>query len=102
MWNKILFKHYAEHVKRASERLKKESLRPFEQQQLRVVFVRSPQVDKDGLARQVAAWEEQFLRFMHEQRPDVRNALVKERKLSKDLEQQLTAAVQAFQPQFKG
>jgi F-type H+-transporting ATPase subunit alpha len=58
--------------------------------------------------RQVAAWEEQFLRFMREQRPDVRNALIKERtlyekdgktptKTHKDLEK----AIEAFQPQFK-
>src|SRR6266567_376572 len=45
--NKILFKGYADHVKRASERLKKESLKPFEQQQLPVVFLRSRQVDKE-------------------------------------------------------
>ena len=51
--------------------------------------------------KQVAAWEEQFLAFMREQRPDVRNALMKERKLSPALEQQLTAAIQAFQGQFK-
>jgi hypothetical protein len=56
LWeNQILFKHYADHVKQASERLKKESLKPFEQQQLPVVFVRSPQVNKEELARQVAA-----------------------------------------------
>jgi len=56
LWqNQILFKDYAEHVKRASERLKKESLRPFAQQQLPVVFLRSPRVDKDELARRVAA-----------------------------------------------
>src|SRR5437773_6318928 len=52
-------------------------------------------------AKQVAAWEEQFLRFMREQRPEVRTALLKERKLSKEIEQQLAAAIQAFQPQFK-
>jgi F-type H+-transporting ATPase subunit alpha len=51
--------------------------------------------------KQVAIWEEQFLAFMREQRPDVRNALMKERKLSPALEQQLTAAIQAFQGQFK-
>src|SRR6266478_4064499 len=56
LWqNQILFKDYAEHVTRASERLKKESLRPFAQQQLPVVFLRSPRVDKDELARRVAA-----------------------------------------------
>jgi F-type H+-transporting ATPase subunit alpha len=52
--------------------------------------------------KQVAAWEEQFLRFMREQRPGVRTALMKERKLSPALEKQLVDAIKAFQPQFKG
>jgi F-type H+-transporting ATPase subunit alpha len=52
-------------------------------------------------AREVPRWEEQFLHFMHEQRSDVRNALIKERKLSPTLEQQLKAAIEAFGPQHK-
>jgi F-type H+-transporting ATPase subunit alpha len=51
--------------------------------------------------RQVAAWEEQFLRFVREQRPDVRTALIKERKLSPALEQQIRSAIEAFAPQFQ-
>jgi F-type H+/Na+-transporting ATPase subunit alpha len=51
--------------------------------------------------KQVAAWEEQFLRYMREQKFDVRTALLKERKLTKDIEQQLVAAIQSFQPQFR-
>src|SRR5262249_30050959 len=51
--------------------------------------------------RQVSAWEEQFLRFMREQKPAVREALKKERKFSPQLEQQLKAAIEAFVPQFK-
>jgi F-type H+-transporting ATPase subunit alpha len=50
---------------------------------------------------QVAAWEEQFLQFMREQRADVRNALRKERKLSPALEEQLKAAIETFHHQFK-
>src|SRR6266403_5340894 len=42
---------------------------------------------------QVQAWEEQFLQYMREQKPDVRNTLMKERKLSPALEKQLAAAV---------
>jgi hypothetical protein len=38
---------------------------------------------------------------MHEQMPEVRTALVKERKLTKDLEEQLKKAIDYFQPQFK-
>jgi F-type H+-transporting ATPase subunit alpha len=52
-------------------------------------------------ARQVAAWEDQFLRFMKEQRPEIRNALLKERKFTPELEKQLSAAIEFFQPQFK-
>lgn len=51
--------------------------------------------------RQVAAWEKQFLTFMREQRPAVRNALLQNRKLTDDIQKQLTDAIQAFQPQFK-
>src|SRR5512145_3034245 len=36
--------------------------------------------------KHVAVWEEQFLRFMKEQMPEVRNQLIKERKLSGELE----------------
>jgi hypothetical protein len=45
----------AEHVKRASERIKQRSLEPFKQEQLPVIFLRSPSVDKEALAREVAA-----------------------------------------------
>jgi F-type H+-transporting ATPase subunit alpha len=51
--------------------------------------------------KQVAAWEEQFLRYMHEQKSDVRTALQKERKLTKEIEEHLVSAIQGFQAQFK-
>jgi F-type H+-transporting ATPase subunit alpha len=51
--------------------------------------------------KQVSAWEGQFLRFIREQKSEVRTALMKERKLSPALEQQIKAAIEAFQPQFK-
>jgi hypothetical protein len=55
LWqNQILFKDYAEYVKGASERLKRASLQPFEEQKLPVVFLRSPSVDKEALARRMA------------------------------------------------
>jgi hypothetical protein len=38
---------------------------------------------------------------MREQKPDVRNTLMKERKLSPALEKQLAAAVESFQGQFR-
>lgn len=52
--NRILFKDYAQHVKRASERLKKAALHPFEKHGLPVIFLRSAAVDKDELARRMA------------------------------------------------
>jgi F-type H+/Na+-transporting ATPase subunit alpha len=51
--------------------------------------------------RHVAAWEDQFLRFMREQKNDVREALKKERKLTPSVETQLKAALEAFKGQFK-
>src|SRR5439155_252404 len=51
--------------------------------------------------KDVAGWEEKFLRFMREQKSEVRNALVKEKKLTKEIEAGLKAAIEAFVPQFK-
>jgi F-type H+-transporting ATPase subunit alpha len=51
--------------------------------------------------KQVAAWEDQFLRYMREQKSDIRNTLIKERKLTPAIEEQLKAAIAAFQPQFR-
>lgn len=51
--------------------------------------------------RHVAAWEARFLRFMREQRSGVRDSLIKERKLTPAIEQELNAAIAAFVPQFK-
>jgi F-type H+-transporting ATPase subunit alpha len=50
---------------------------------------------------QVSDWEKQFLAFMKEQRNDARDQLVKEKKLSKDVEAALKAAIEAFVPQYK-
>jgi F0F1-type ATP synthase alpha subunit len=51
--------------------------------------------------KQVASWEAQVLQFMREQKPETRAALVKERKLSPAIEQQLNEAIGVFQAQFK-
>jgi F-type H+-transporting ATPase subunit alpha len=51
--------------------------------------------------KNVAAWEEQFLRFMREQKGEVRKALAKDRKFTPGLEQQLNEAIVSFQQQFK-
>ena len=58
-------------------------------------------LDKVDL-KKVAAWEGQFLQFMREQKPETRAALVKERKLTPAIEQQLNEAIGVFQAQFKG
>jgi hypothetical protein len=52
--NKILFKDYYQHVKTLSQRLRDSSVKPFEDQGLPIIFERSPTVDKDELAREVA------------------------------------------------
>jgi len=55
LWtNKILFKDYAQQVKRVSERVKEASLEAFHRQGLPVLFLRSPETDKEALARRLA------------------------------------------------
>lgn len=56
LWqNHIRFKDYAQCVKKTSEQLKQASLKLFREQDLPVKFLRSPQEDKDEIARQLAA-----------------------------------------------
>jgi F-type H+-transporting ATPase subunit alpha len=49
----------------------------------------------------VQAWEQQFLRFMKEQKPEVRKALAASKKLTPDIEKQLAEAIGVFAQQFK-
>src|SRR4029077_378705 len=52
--------------------------------------------------KDVQRWEEQFLRFMREQRSAVVKAIKEERKLkSKDSDDRLDEAIKAFQGQYK-
>jgi hypothetical protein len=51
--NSILMKHYADHVKQVSEKIKRESLKPYTNEQL--IFLRSAATDKDAVARKIAA-----------------------------------------------
>jgi F-type H+-transporting ATPase subunit alpha len=51
---------------------------------------------------EVLAWEEQFLTFMREQAPEVRNQLLKDRKFNPQNEEMLHNAIKRFVPQFKG
>jgi F-type H+-transporting ATPase subunit alpha len=51
--------------------------------------------------RQVAAWEQQFLRFIHERKNDLWSTLNRARKLDAALEKQIQTAIAEFQTQFK-
>jgi F-type H+-transporting ATPase subunit alpha len=51
--------------------------------------------------KEVLAWQDQFLHFVHEQRPQVYDALKKARKFSPEIERQLGETITAFGPQFK-
>ncbi|VTS04308.1 F0F1 ATP synthase subunit alpha [Tuwongella immobilis] len=50
---------------------------------------------------QVRSWEKQFLQFMKDQMPEVRNALKEKKALTPEIEEQLKKAITTFQPQFK-
>jgi F-type H+-transporting ATPase subunit alpha len=50
---------------------------------------------------EVAAWEDQFLKFMREQAADVRNQLTKDRKFNPQNEEALHNAIKRFVPQYK-
>jgi len=51
--------------------------------------------------RKVKAWEDQFLKFMKEQKPAVRDLLGKEKAITDEVAKQLDAAIKEFQTQFK-
>ena len=96
------FKKALDRGYRMVELLKQPQFKPMDViDQIMVIFAGTKgYVDKVPLP-QVAAWEQQFLTFMREQAADVRNALIRERKLNPALEQQLKAAIERFQPQFR-
>jgi F-type H+-transporting ATPase subunit alpha len=50
----------------------------------------------------VSAWEEQFLRFMREQKSEVRNNLAKQKKLTPELQKQIEESIGQFVLQFRG
>jgi F-type H+-transporting ATPase subunit alpha len=52
-------------------------------------------------AKQVQAWEDQFLHYMREQKSEVRDALIEKKKLDDEMEAKLKAAIEGFGPQFK-
>src|SRR5439155_10142949 len=87
---------------RMVEILKQPQFKPMHvADQVMIIFAASKGYLDKVPRNQVAAWEQQFLNFMREQRPEVRTKLVKERKISAEIEKQLTAAIEFFVPQFK-
>ena len=51
--------------------------------------------------RKVRQWEEQFLRFMREQKPEVRNLLTEKKEITPEVEKALTDSIAEFNQQFK-
>ena len=51
--------------------------------------------------KKVRAWEGQFLKFMKEQKPEVRDLIAKEKKITPAVEEQLKAAIAMFNQQYK-
>ncbi len=87
---------------RMIEVLKQPQFRPMAvTDQIMIIFAGSKGYLDKVPAKQVAAWEQQFLTFMREQRPEVRKKLVRERKMTPEIEKELAAAIDFFQPQFK-
>ena len=50
---------------------------------------------------QVTRWEKEFLQFMKEQKSSVRDTLMRDKKMSPDLEKSLREAIETFAKQFK-
>jgi F-type H+-transporting ATPase subunit alpha len=50
----------------------------------------------------VAEWETDFLAFMREQKPEIRNKLIQTKDLDDETMRQIDAAIKEFQPQFAG
>jgi F-type H+-transporting ATPase subunit alpha len=87
---------------RMVEVLKQPRFRPLHvADQIMIIFAGAKGFLDKVPQRHVAAWEEQFLVFMKEQKPEVRNTLLRDRKLSPPLEQQLKESIEFFHQQFK-
>jgi F-type H+-transporting ATPase subunit alpha len=87
---------------RMVEILKQPQFKPMDViDQVMVIFAGTKGYLDKVPVKEVLAWQDQFLRFVHEQRPQVYDALKKARKLSPEIEKQLGETINAFQPQFK-
>jgi F-type H+/Na+-transporting ATPase subunit alpha len=79
------------------ELLKQPQVKPMKVVDQVLVIYAGTQGFLDKVPRsQVAAWQEQFLRYMHEQQGGVVTALTKERKLTDDIKKSLVEALKGF------
>jgi F-type H+/Na+-transporting ATPase subunit alpha len=87
---------------RMVELLKQDAFKPMNViDQVMVIYAgNSGALDKVD-RKKVKAWEEQFLKFMKEQMPEVRELVAKEKKLTEEVLKRLDGAISAFQGQFK-
>ena len=87
---------------RMVEVLKQPQFRPMHvADQVMIIYAGSKGYLDKVNRKNVSKWEEEFLRFMKEQRADVRNELVKSKKLTPALEEGLKKALEFFQQQYK-
>jgi len=99
---------------RIVEVLKQPQFKPMHvTDQVMIIYAVTKGYLDDVPIKQVRNWEEQFLTFMREQRPEVREELKKDRRIVADVvdektkqvtkvnnEGRLVAAIKAFKPQF--
>ncbi len=69
--------------------------------QVMIIFAGNSGGLDDVDRRKVRSWESQFLKFMKEQMPEVRNLIAKEKKITDEVAKKLGDAITAFKPQFK-
>jgi F-type H+-transporting ATPase subunit alpha len=69
--------------------------------QIMIIYAGNAGALDDVDRKQVRNWEEQFLRFMKEQKPEVRDALATAKEITEDIDRMLKDAIAAFKPQFK-
>jgi len=69
--------------------------------QVAIIFAATKGMLDSVPRNQVQAWETQFLRYFKEQTPEVRNGILKEKKLTPDLTKGLEKAIKDFALQFR-
>ena len=69
--------------------------------QIMIIYAGNAGALDDVDRKQVRNWEDQFLKFMKEQHPEVRDSLVKSKEITPDIDGKLKSSIAAFKPQFK-